>query len=58
MTSVHVGECAGTMISSDLYDDFVVPYISQLGDKLGSVRLHSCGISDHLIDAHLTYQET
>jgi len=49
ITSVHVGECAGTMISSDLYEDFIVPYISQLGDKLGDVRLHSCGISDHLI---------
>jgi hypothetical protein len=51
VSSVHVGECAGTMISSELYDDFVVPYISQLGDKLGPVRLHSCGISDHLINA-------
>ncbi len=50
VTSVHVGECAGTMISSDLYDEFVVPYISQLGDRLGAVRLHSCGISDHLIE--------
>jgi hypothetical protein len=50
VTSIHVGECAGTMISSELYEDFVVPYISQFGDKLGSVRLHSCGISDHLID--------
>jgi hypothetical protein len=50
LSSVHVGECAGTMISSELYDDFVVPYISQFGDRLGSVRLHSCGISDHLID--------
>jgi hypothetical protein len=49
VTSVHVGECAGTMISSELYEEFVVPYISQLGDKLGSVRLHSCGISNHLI---------
>ncbi len=49
ISSVHVGECAGTMISSQLYEDFVVPYISQLGDKLGGVRLHSCGISDHLI---------
>ena len=39
------------MISSELYEDFVVPYISQFGDKLGPVRLHSCGISDHLIDA-------
>jgi hypothetical protein len=51
VTSVHVGECAGTMISPELYEDFVVPYISQFGDNLGPVRLHSCGISDHLIDA-------
>jgi len=51
VTSVHVGECAGTMISPELYDEFIVPYISQLGHKLGSVRLHSCGLSDHLIPA-------
>jgi hypothetical protein len=49
ITSVHVGECAGTMISSELYEDFVVPYINQLGDQLGAVRLHSCGISNHLL---------
>ncbi len=56
VTSIHVGECAGTMISSDLYEEFIVPYISQLGEKLGAVRLHSCGISDHLIDpiSHIT----
>jgi len=51
VTSVHVGECSGTMISSELYEDFIVPYISQLGNELGGVRLHSCGISDHLIEA-------
>jgi len=51
VTSVHVGECAGTMISSDLFEEFIVPYISQLGDKLGDVRLHSCGMSDHLCEA-------
>ncbi len=50
VTSVHVGECAGTMISPETYQEFVVPYISQLGDKLGPVRLHSCGLSDHLIE--------
>jgi hypothetical protein len=49
VSSVHVGECSGTMISSQLYEDYVVPYISQLGDKLGAIRLHSCGNSDHLI---------
>lgn len=51
VTSIHVGECAGTMISAELYEDFVVPYISQLGDRLGAVRLHSCGASDHIIEA-------
>lgn len=51
VTSVHVGECAGTMISAELYEEFVVPYISRLGENLGSIRLHSCGISDHLIEA-------
>jgi hypothetical protein len=50
VSSVHVGECAGTMISSEQYDDFVTPYISQLGDQLGAIRLHSCGISNHLIE--------
>ena len=50
ITSVHVGECAGTMISMESYEEFVIPYISQLGDKLGAVRLHSCGISNHLIE--------
>jgi len=49
ITSVHVGECSGTMVSPDLYDDFIVPYVSQLGIQLGAVRLHSCGKSDHLI---------
>jgi len=51
VTSIHVGECAGTMLSYDLYDEFIVPYISQLGDKLGAVRLHSCGMSDHIMDS-------
>ena len=50
ISMVHVGECAGTMISPDLYDEFVVPYISMLGDRLGPIRLHSCGISDHLLE--------
>jgi hypothetical protein len=50
VSSVHVGECAGTMLSPDLYDEYVVPYVSMLGDRLGAIRLHSCGLSDHLIE--------
>jgi hypothetical protein len=51
VTSLHVGECAGTMISEELYEAFVVPYVSHMGNKIGPVRLHSCGFSDHLINA-------
>lgn len=51
VTSVHVGECSGTMLPADLFEEFVTPYISQLGDKLGAVRLHSCGNTDHLLEA-------
>jgi hypothetical protein len=51
VTSIHVGECSGTMISGEQYLEFVTPYVSQLGRKFGKVRLHSCGLSDHLLDA-------
>ncbi len=49
--SVHAGECSGIMISNDQYYEFITPYISQLGKELGDVRLHSCGKSDHILDA-------
>jgi hypothetical protein len=51
VTSIHVGECSGAMISNDQYREFVTPYVSQLGQTFGKVRLHSCGHSDHIIDA-------
>jgi len=48
ITSVHVGECAGPLLSAELYDEFIVPYITRIGKELGSIRLHSCGNSDHI----------
>jgi hypothetical protein len=51
ITSVHVGECSGTMISNEQYAEFVTPYVNQLGKVFGNIRLHSCGISDHILDA-------
>jgi hypothetical protein len=51
ITSVHVGECSGTMISNEQYLEFVTPYVNQLGKAFGNIRLHSCGISDHILDA-------
>ena len=43
VTSVHVGECSGTMLDEYTYREFVTPYISQLGKEFGAIRLHSCG---------------
>ena len=51
VTSVHVGECSGSMLTGELFEQFVTPYISQLGKEFGSVRFHSCGKSDHIMDA-------
>jgi hypothetical protein len=51
VTSVHIGECSGTMLRPDHYGQFVIPFASRLGRELGAVRLHSCGRSDHLLPA-------
>jgi hypothetical protein len=50
VTSVHVGECSGTMLDEYSYREFVTPYMSQLGREFGATRLHSCGNADHVID--------
>ena len=51
VTSIHVGECSGTMISNDQYLEFITPYVSQLGRTFDNVKLHSCGHSDHILKA-------
>lgn len=51
VTSVHIGECSGTMIRDRDYLTFVIPNINRLADELGPIRLHSCGKSDHLLAA-------
>ncbi len=51
VTSVHVGECSGTMISNEQYAEFITPYVTQLGKAFGNIRLHSCGSTDHLLEA-------
>lgn len=51
VTSVHVGECSGTMISNEQYAEFITPYVTQLGKAFGNIRLHSCGSTDHILDA-------
>jgi hypothetical protein len=51
VTSVHIGECCGTMIRDRDYLAFVIPYVNRLAEELGPIRLHSCGKSDHLLAA-------
>jgi hypothetical protein len=51
VTSVHVGECSGTMISNEQYAEFITPYVTQLGKAFGNIRLHSCGSTDHILEA-------
>jgi len=48
---IHVGECAACMIDVDNFRRFVVPTVSMLGRLFKQVRFHSCGRSDHLIEA-------
>ena len=51
VTSVHVGECSSCMVSPELIKKFVVPVTSRIGEKLGPVRLHSCGPSTNHLQA-------
>jgi hypothetical protein len=51
VTGIHVGECAACMVDEQTFRRFVVPATSRLGDQFGAVRFHSCGRSDHLLEA-------
>jgi hypothetical protein len=51
ISSIHIGECSCTMLSSQYFDEFVAPYINILGEEYKKIRLHSCGKSDALINS-------
>ncbi len=51
VTMVHIGECSGSMLDEFSYREFVTPYLGMLGREFGAVRLHSCGNSDHIMNA-------
>jgi hypothetical protein len=51
VTSVHIGECAGAMIRGSQYEQFVIPFVNKIAGALGPIRLHSCGLSNHLLAA-------
>jgi hypothetical protein len=49
ITDVHVGECSSCMVGAAEWEGFVRPGLERLARELGTVRLHSCGPSDHLV---------
>jgi len=51
ITAVHVGECSSCMVGPELIEKFVVPVTSKIGEKLGLIRLHSCGPSTNHLQA-------
>jgi hypothetical protein len=51
MRSLHVGECSSCMIGPTEWIQFVAPTLERLGRELAPVRLHSCGPSDHILQA-------
>lgn len=50
ITAVHIGECSGCMVNTDMFAQFVVPHASRIAESLGSLRFHSCGASTHLLE--------
>ncbi|MDM8007004.1 MAG: uroporphyrinogen decarboxylase family protein [Phycisphaerae bacterium] len=50
VTGLHTGECSGCMMGPDQFAEFAVPCLNDLADRVGPLRLHSCGNSNHLLD--------
>ena len=51
ISEVHVGECSSCMVGPELIERFVVPVTSEIGQRLGPIRLHSCGPSTSHLEA-------
>jgi len=51
MTAVHIGECSGCMVNSDMFEQFVLPQASRISESFGPLRFHSCGCSTHLLES-------
>ena len=50
VSGLHVGDCALCMIDPGQFTEFVLPHLNMFADRVGPLRLHSCGHSDHLLD--------
>ena len=51
IAGLHVGDCSLCMVGPDQFAEFVLPHVNHLARAFGSVRFHSCGKVDHLLEA-------
>lgn len=51
VTGLHVGDCSLCMVGPGPFKELVLPSLNELVRRTGPVRLHSCGLSNHLLDA-------
>ena len=51
ITGLHYGECSLCMIGPGQFNELILPALNGLAERLGPLRLHSCGHSDHLLDS-------
>jgi len=51
ISQVHVGECSSCMVGPEMIERFVVPVTSEIGRRLGPIRIHSCGPSTNHLEA-------
>jgi hypothetical protein len=47
---IHLGVCSACMIGPHHFAEFILPAISRCREEFGPVKVHSCGLSDHLLD--------
>jgi hypothetical protein len=47
---VHLGVCSACMIGPDQFAEFILPAVQNFGKLYGLVKIHSCGLSDHLTE--------
>ena len=52
ITSTHIGDCSACMVGPEQYEEFIMPPLQRLARRMGGLRLHSCGHSDHLLDLY------
>jgi hypothetical protein len=48
---IHIGECSACMVSPELFEQFVIPALSIMGEHVNRIKFHSCGASTHLISS-------